>query len=854
MIEDRSLLMTLGNEVFGSKDISKIKDILSANPQIHNEFFYLLSDFVSMSTPLNEENRTILKLFLENKVYLNNREMSPTFQEPLEEFLLNAFMEDKIDIEILKLAEFDTSFINYEFLLDQKFEELSQNGMDNTSNKDKELIGYLLERSFNEIQSKYFNKLLKMLVAGDVNAEFIKQLRLNFSDQSILNIKYNTLELMATHNDLVIKLFDSDFPLEKIGIQKVSPNEMKQRAMLFKAIDSGDIETLSEIINDNPDAVNLENVDQNGFIIPGETALAKAVTQDADDKVLSLLLSKPCNLDKICKQKTIAEHILMGTIDPDIFMVNGINFNTIHRAAKLSFDQLSKIALSDPQFSIRLERFGTPQYIDRLKIDSIDNFSKYLPEFKNKFISDTLNDVETLLNTNSALIRFTDRKAILSATQQFLEKHVIYESINPDGSIQVKLPTDESIVSFANEISFPNDHEDLKEQLIQIIRSSSNTTSFITYESEDGLQMTISNQTFNLIHKQDKNFINPGDSCSLDSYKYFTKDSEDSFIFKNDKKQILLKSPTIALILDYYQNKESKDPDRGTFKNTYIVNSYDDLSKVLDLCDDMDDERTVKILFQGEEQGYHCNLLVFRKNHDKNEIFILESTGFDSIYVGQLLRQISSSLTSEQLSRTSVYFNENSRQSDSISCSIFSVKDCKHIEKNNEFLDSFVSNANPTNKSEYMTQPSKPGIGGGAKYFSAPAELAVHTFQLPAIFMGLTQSTTTIQNYETKHGKSHESLKNKNIKDNSLMLYAFKERNKENRISTPITNTSGKLINNSADYFKDKYLKYIKDEVKNRSDNEIDSKIQKFDVRCHFDEVKALCSVDSRTKVEIKKP
>lgn len=854
MADSERFIDEIREHMIESKDANRIAEILSKYPTNSDDCFNLLCGFINMQSPLDDKDRSIVKAFLETKIYYQsgsynlNENLGYSNQHQFLEF----FMDDLIDIELLKLAKFQPSTLNYSKLLEEKFNEISLSGVDNISRKDKELIGYLLERSPLPVQKDFYNRLIEMLETDKVDVNFIKALDLNIGQEAISHLKDNLIGRISKNSTLYEKLLDSGFPLKKIGIERVPSNEMQIRIDWFKAVDNGDIDKLSQMIKKNNGILHWENVDQSGFIISGETALAKAITQDVDDKVLFWLLSRgDFNLDQIYKGKTLGEHILLCNKDPEIFIKNEISYRQLSRNNILNEQKLSDMALLDPGLSLRLDAFGARQSIRRLRVDSIENFSQHLPKFNSAFINQALKDIENILDSNSILVRFKDRKEILLLTREFLTENITFDKINADGTVEIKIPDNEKLEYYFNQIRKLADLEDLNKYILNTISTSANAISFMPYQSENGLRMAINNETLELALNPKQPEVNWKNLCSLDSYEHFTKDNEEAFWYTNEEQQTLLKPPTIALILDYYKNKNKNDPEKGNFDNVYIVNSYKDLSEILDICDDMESGRIVKILFQGEDQGFHCNLIVFRKNEDRNELFLFESTGLNPLYLGQFLRQVSSSLTFEQLFRTSVYCNENARQSDSISCSIFSVTDCKHIEKNEHYLDSFVDRAKPSDVTEYMTKHPMPGRR--AEFFTVPIGLSVASFQLPAIFMGLTQSSSIIKKFEEQHGTSHESLKNKNVKDDSLMLYAFKNRHKENRISTPITSPSGKLINNSADYFKDKYLSYIKEEVKNKSDAEIYSKIQRFDARCHLDDIKALSHVDSYSKADRKK-
>lgn len=314
------------------------------------------------------------------------------------------------------------------------------------------------------------------------------------------------------------------------------------------------------------------------------------------------------------------------------------------------------------------------------------------------------------------------------------------------------------------------------------------------------------------------------------------QDFKKAFTYRNDN-EITLKSPSISIILDYYASNPEVDSEYSQLENVYIVNDPNELAEILDYCDDFKDGQSIKLIFQGNGNrgvlgnGAHCNVILFEKRSGENHIVMLESTGNKGDYEYSVQSLIEANFSHEQLGRTTYYSNSNQRQSDPNSCSIFAVKDCKHIERGGGLVSEIQEKCNPSVVQERDAEKGK------VKKIS---------YVLPPRFMGLTQGESLITKYEQDNpGLAKEKIKNQY----TIREHAFKERNKSQLPQTP-KKKHDKKMNNSTEYFRKKYLKHI-ESLKSRFSKDTDTlkrRINRFNAHEHLNDIKNLNKSDKRIK------
>jgi hypothetical protein len=827
-----------------SRETDKIKEILNKYSGIHNEID--VDDFIyDMDTPGSEKDIEVLKILLKDKEYRNFK-FNPNFlmNVPLEKSLFEAFEKGKIDLSILKLARFDQKYINYDEQLIAVFDKIISKV--EKSKKDIEMLDFLLENS-TLAKSMLIDNILEMYMDERLDFDFMKRLNIKFADDEnhghIVTLDNKMITRSQTSHSIGLALLALNAPPELLGLKKINFDEAQERRKWFDAIIKGDIETISNMIKEKPDVVRWENVDEEGYTIYGQTALAYILAEKWNEDLADILLK---NTDQgfqyKYKGKTLGEWILTGMVDkikPKVFVKNNINYYDVTYSG---VREILKIAKENFAFSERLSTFGLPDTINRLRGLDVHELEQYLPALKERQIDNILGEVGEILEQNSRVLRVQDKKYVLFHLRDFLNKNVNFEAINKDGTIKITPRLQDLDLSdffkdtSSKDIASKIHNFDLQAKISEVIQTQKDVIKLEPTESENALKIIFLKDDLEDIISPKVPAKNWAKEFSLETFEHLGKDDEDSFWFMGDKGDIeALKSPSIALILDYYSHKNPEDPEVSKFDNVYIVNNRKDLGEILDICDDFPDGQSIKLLYQGDD-SVHCNLIVFKKNKSMNEISLFESTGLNGTYPGLFLKSISSELNVEQLSRTTFYCNENARQSDTMSCAIFSIKDCKNIEKDDSILNEIREHAKPDIRDQYLIQPAKPGAV--AEYFTPTNQSRLLKFTLPSRFMGLTQSGTAINTYETEHPK----LASVPVKGEPLRDYVFKKRNKEGRLTTPRVGVGGKLINNSADYFKEKYLAYIKKTIKACSQEEVQRKINRFDASKHKDDIRKLCN------------
>jgi hypothetical protein len=153
------------------------------------------------------------------------------------------------------------------------------------------------------------------------------------------------------------------------------------------------------------------------------------------------------------------------------------------------------------------------------------------------------------------------------------------------------------------------------------------------------------------------------------------------------------------------------------------------------------------------------------------------------------------------------------------------VKDCKHIEKSEDFLSEIQS------EKFKMTPSRQNNQKGKIKEFS---------FILPPRFMELTQGDRLLDEYN----KQAPELASEKVKGMDIKEHAYKERNKPNLPITPLRKISStgevsKLTNNSVEYFKSKYRNYFNKLLKTETPHVVLERINKFNAHLHISDIRS---------------
>lgn len=315
--------------------------------------------------------------------------------------------------------------------------------------------------------------------------------------------------------------------------------------------------------------------------------------------------------------------------------------------------------------------------------------------------------------------------------------------------------------------------------------------------------------------------MKPSTELPLGTMEAFTNDPDYQFYFE-DKHGVFLKSPAVALILDYYSEKLGSD----IFRNVFVIDNANIFEMYLEKLDNLDEGERIALLYQPTDHDnpqYHFNYVLLEKRNGQNYIVVVDSLGADGNYFMKgkdnyksIYASIQATLSEEAKKKTIVCCNSDKRQNDPCSCAIFSIKDAKNVAKSNDFIK------------EIEEYECKVDFKNGLK---------IMTYGLPPRFMGLTQSKTSVQIYEAKYPAKQILKENASL---TPMQYAFKERKKGGGLpDTPLVTRKSEwdpqmvVINNSADYFKQKYLLHIKN-VSAEPKTEIQKKIDRYDGAKHL--------------------